>query len=654
MSVWLVHVFLVASNFNPLSEVASGLGPLWAALMIAIAVGAQLVQRLSSPAHQLRARMIVAGLAGAATGFVTLPLTAGLRGTSQPLNTILGGDMAFRTEDVTRFASTWHLQDYTFQGLHAFYPPAWFWVAGRAAHILGLNEPWHIVKPFSIATIGAALLLAYVLWRLVLSPAGALSAAIGSSLVLSAQEGPLKFATLAWYSPYSTFVAVTGAAWLAATLVSLRMPARTARWRLVFLALVGAGLALCYYLLFIILALVLIALAVAPRANRAATLRRTGMLFVGIGAITAPFWIPLLKALAHGAASQGGFVRPDFLHVFIGIGPPLALTVLVLVVVGALALTISSPASQAVAGLLVGAVGYQLLSVATLVFAHNQLQPHRAVTMMWATFGAAIPVALEGFSPNHGLGRLLQAPLPRVFGLLAAVVAVPAVFALGSLQGSDLASGPFSREAHEPVALGQAREMSSFITQTTGRRPDKLQIVSGDHALLVTQPYYGFLPLRARYAHPDAHLAQRIEVLRAAARCPDAACTAAILEHSKFGRIDALVLARNFGRLRIETEEDKFPESVPIAIDFRQNQFPPKFWVRKRIRGYKVVVLRSVSRRPRPLLIQRSSRGAARACARSAPGSLSRSTGSGRCRAPHRHRGGSKRQPRVTSAQQSS
>jgi galactan 5-O-arabinofuranosyltransferase len=592
LSAWLVHVFLVATNFNPLSEVASGLGPLWAALMLAIAVGAQLVQRLSSPARQVRARMIVAALAGLATGFVTGPLTAGLRGTSQPLNTILGGDMAFRTEDVTRFASTWHLQDYTFKGLQAFYPPAWFWVAGRAAHILGLNEPWHILKPFTIVTIGAALLLAYVLWRMTLSPAGALSAAIGSSLVLSPQIGPLKFATLAWYSPYSCFVAVTGAAWLAATLVSLRLPARSARWRLVFLGLVGAGLALCYYLLFVILALVLIALAIAPRANRAATLRRTGMLFLGIAALTAVFWIPLLAALAHGAASQGGFVRPDFLRVFIGIGSPVALTLLVLAVAGALALTISSPASQAVAGLLVGCVGYQLVSVATLVFAHNQLQPHRAVTMMWATFGAAIPVALEGFSPRHGLGRLLQPPLPRVFGLLAAVVAVPAVFALGSMQGSDLAAGPFSREAHEPVGLGQTRAISNFITQTTGHPPDKLTVLSGDHGLLVIKPYYGFLPLRARYAHPEAHLAQRIEVLRAAARCPGPKCTADTLEHSKFGHIGALVLARNFGKLRIQTEEDKFPESVPITIDFRPKQFGPGYWVRRRIGGYVVLVHR--------------------------------------------------------------
>ena len=648
LAAWVVHLFLVASNFNPLSEVASGLGPLWAGVMLTIAVAAQLVQRLSGPAHELRSRLTVAVLAGLATGFVTAPLTAGLHGTDQPLNTILGGDMAFRTEYVTRFASTWHLNDYTFKGLKAFYPPAWFWAAGRAAHVLGLHEPWHIMKPATIATVGAALLLAYILWRMTLSPAGALSAAIGSSLVLDSQVGPLRFATQAWYSPYACFVAVTGAAWLAATLVALRYPARAQIPRLVFLTVVGAALALCYYLLFLILAVVLLVLVLAPSENRRRTLVRAAVVYGTIIALTAVFWIPLLQALQHGAASQGGFVRPDFLRVFVGIGRPVGLTILVLVVVGALALTISSPMSQAVGGLLVGAVIYQAISVATLVFANNQLQPHRAVTMMWATFGAAVPVALEGFSPGRGWGKLMAQPLPRVFGLLAAVVAVPAVFVVGSTLGSDLASGPFSREAHERPALAQSRLMSDFITHTTGRRPDKLVVLSGDHGLQVIKPYYGFLPLRARYAHPEAHLHQRLEMLRATSRCPDAACAVHTLEGSRFGRIDALVLARNLGFLRIESEEDKFPEPVPVTIDFRQGLFPPKYWVRKRFGGYKVLVLRSISRHLPPHPIRRSSRAGAPAFASPHRGSTSRSTRSKRRRARHRHHAGSSAQLTVT------
>jgi galactan 5-O-arabinofuranosyltransferase len=423
VGVALVHAFVAGVSFQPFMQGASDFGPAWAAGMLALAVAAQLVQLRGAGGPP--SRVVIAVIAGLATALVTAPLTAGLHGTDQPFNTIIGGDMQFRTEDVTRFASTWHLEDYTFKGLHAFYPPGWFWVAGRAAHFLALPEPWQIVKPFTIFTIGAALAVAYGLWRMVLTPAGALSAAIGSSIVLQSQVGPVQFATLAWYSPYSAFVAVTGAAWLAATLRAVRAPDR--RGRLVLLGVIGVALALCYYLLFIILVVVLVVLAAATPTARGGALRRVAALCAAIGLLTAVFWVPLLGALVHGAASQGHFVRPDFLVVATGItGGPAALTVLSVIALGALALTYTWTGSQAVAGLIGGTILYQLISLATLIFAHTQLQPHRAVTMMWASFGAALPVALEGM---------------RGGGALSRVCTLSELAAIGSESGSGVESG---------------------------------------------------------------------------------------------------------------------------------------------------------------------------------------------------------------------
>lgn len=587
--VALVHAFVAGVNFQPFIKTARAFGPVWAVGMLALAVAAQLMQRRGSGRPSSPA--VIGGLAGLATGLVTAPLMAGLHGTAQPLNTILGGDMQFRTEDVTRFASTWHLEDYTFKGLHAFYPPGWFWVAGRAAHFLALPEPWHIVKPFTIFTIGAALAVAYGLWRMVLTPAGALSAAIGSSIVLQSQVGQLRFATQAWCSPYSAFVAVTGVAWLAATLRAVRAPDRIGR--LVLLGAIGAALALCYYPLFIILVVVLIVLAAATPTARGAALRRVAALCAGVAILTAVFWVPLLGALVHGSASQGHFVRPDFYHVATGItGGPVALTVLSVIALGALALSYTWTGSQAVAGLIGGTILYQLISVATLTFAHNQLQPHRAVTMMWASFGAALPVALEGMRSEGAPSRLVRPSLAKPLAVLGTTVALSAAFALGSALGSDLAAGPYVRAAHARPPLAEPRLISSYITSTTGKAPQQLTIVSGEHALLVIKPYFGFLPLRARYAHPRAHLAQRIEVLRAAARCPTAACTTRELTHSPFGGVDALVLARTFTGPRIQTEEDGFPNPVPVRIYFRRGNFDPAVWASRNFPGYVVFVRR--------------------------------------------------------------
>ncbi|MGE5131495.1 MAG: arabinofuranosyltransferase [Gemmatimonadota bacterium] len=588
----LVHAFAVGARYQPVVHEAHGFGPWWAAGMLALAVAAQLVQRL---AGQAPSRAVVAVLAGLAAGLVTAPLTAGLQWTDQPLNTILGGDMQFRTENVTRFASTWHLEDYTCRGLRAFYPPGWFWVAGRAAHWLTPSEPWRIMKPFTIFTIGAAFAVAYGLWRMVLSPAGALSAAIGSSMVLQTQIGPVRFATLAWYSPYSAFVAVTGAAWLAASLRAVRE--RDRRGQLMLLGVAGAALALCYYLLFIILVVVLIALAAATPAARGRALLRVAALCTGIAILTSVFWIPLLEAVRHGAVTQGHFVRPDFYTVATGItGGPVMLTVLSVAALVALALTITWTGSQAVAGVIAGSILYQLISVATLTYAQAQLQPHRAVTMMWASFGAAVPVAFEAVG-SSAPSRLLRPWLAKPLALLGIAAALWATFGLGSALANDLVGGPYvaaiyQRSGYQRLSLDQASLLSSYITSTTGKAPQQLTIVSDQHALLVTEPYFGFLPLGARYAHPLAHLTQRIGVLQMAAACPTAACTTRELTHSQFGQIDALVLKRTPAGLLIQATEDRFPDPLPVQIYFRTGSFDPAVWVSRKIPGYRVFVRR--------------------------------------------------------------
>jgi galactan 5-O-arabinofuranosyltransferase len=574
-------------SFDGRFSVARGFGPVWAAAMVALAVLAHVVQRRTGV---VRGRMLVAGLAGIAAGLVMTPLMAGLNHTLQPPNTIFGGDMAFRTENVTRFATTWHLDDYTFRGLHAFYPPGWFWVAGRLAHVLDVT-PWHIVKPFTIFTIGASLTLSFILWRMVLRPAGALSAAVGSLLVLPAEHGSLAFSTQAWYSPYSCFVAVTGVAWLAATVTTVR--GGGGRWRLAFLAVVGAGLALTYYLLFIILVLVLLALVLIPREGRRPALLRAGAVVGAVAVLTAVFWVPLLSSLASGAASQGHFLNQHLLRVSVGLGEEPGLSVLAVAVIVALVLTFSSRLSQAMAALLAGTILYQLISVGTLTFLHSQLQPHRAVTMMWVTYGATVPVVLENLFDRRGATRWLAAPGLRLAAVAVVAIALPATFLLGAEQGADLAGGPFTKAAlRRPVALGQLNRMTTFITQASGKRPQDLTVLTGDTHLLITRPYFGFLPLRARYAHPEADIPGRVAVLRAASACATPACTTRTLTSSRFGRVDVLVLSRTPFGFRVHAQEDGFPKTHGVNVEFRRGSFAKATWARRAFGGYTVFVRR--------------------------------------------------------------
>jgi galactan 5-O-arabinofuranosyltransferase len=584
----VLHLAIVNSGFSAVSAAAGGVGLVWAAALIALAVAAHVVQRRAT--GTARPRMIVAVLAGVAAGLVMAPLMAGLNGTHQPPNTIFGGDMAFRTESVTRFATTWQLHDYTFKGLHAFYPPAWFWLAGRAADVFGVTA-WHMVKPATIVTMGMALVCSYGLWRVVFRPAGALSAAVGSLLVLPAQTGTNVFATQAWYSPYSCFVAVTGVAWVVATSSAIRRG--ETRGRLALLAVAGAVLALMYYLLFIVAVVVLLALILVRREGRRSALIRLGGVIGAVAVLTAVFWIPLLASLAGGAASQGHYVNQRFLHVYVGIGGPAALSVLAAVAIVGLVLTFRSRATMAIAALLAGTVLYQLLSVATLTFFHSQLQPHRAVTMMWAAYGAALPVVLESLGSGEALRSRVSPGALRAVTAVVAAVAIAATFALGAEQGSDLAGGAFSRAAHNRrVPLVQINGMSHFITTTIGKRPRELTLLTGDWRILITKPYFGFFPLSARYAHPEADLPGRVAAARAAAACRDPACTTRALTDSRFGRVDALILARLPGGFRATTQIDGVPLPQRVVILFGRNAFDPAVWARRAFGPYTVFARR--------------------------------------------------------------
>lgn len=586
----IVAAIVSASGFSALDPAAGALGPVWAAAMVAIALAGYAVQRR---ADARSARWVLAILAGVAVGVVMLPLWAGLHGTPQPPFTVLRGDMTFRTEYITRFASTWRLRDYTFGGLDAFYPPAWFWLAGRTAHVLGI-EPWRIVKPFTIGTTAAALGLAYLLWRRVLTPAGALAAAIGSSLVLTRQMqalGPSAHATQGWYSPYSAFVAVTGIAWLAATATAARAGASRRGWTMLVAA--GALLALSYYLLFVILAVVLVALAVAGREGRRAALLRAGGALGGVAALTAVFWVPLVASVAGSGAAQGHYLAPDFLEVQVGFDGPAELVVLMVAVVAALALGATWTAARAVIGLVAATVIYQVVSATSLVFSENQLQPHRAVTMLWATLGAAVPVALEGFAREGALARGLPPAASRACAIVLAVVASGAAFVAGERQGSDLVSGPLTLGAHDPVDMRTPRAIARFITTTAGRPAQDLTLLGGEkEAVLVIAPFNGYLALSARYAHPAAQQAARVRAVVRAADCPTPACTTRALTQTPYGPIDALVLTRVGVGYELLAQTDAFPEPRLTTVDFPPANFDPATWAVRAFGAYVAIVRR--------------------------------------------------------------
>lgn len=522
------------------SLVAGGYGTLWAFALVAVVALGYLLSRWR-PAEQW-----TGVLAGVASGLMSFPLLAGLHGTPQPLLGAVFRDQGFRTEYVTRLATGWGLHDYTFANLPAFYPPGWFWVGGRWAALAGV-EPWRVMKPLSILTPAVAVLLAYLMWRRAVRPATALAAAVLSAVAFSP-------AADVWYEPYSAFVAIAGLGWFAALAVHLRRPTVGLGSRLE-LILVGVVLALTYYLLFVILLLALLVFAVAHRRPRTGLLR-AGVVVAAIAVLTAAFWFPFLIGLIfRGSPTQGRWFNRDFLDVATGFSDGHCVATVAGVGLVLVCLTLRAVPSRALAVLIGAEVVYQLISVASLVGAQQQLQPHRAVMMLWATLGACVPVGAQALLSRE---RTSPWPMPReqkaLVAVVCAVLVVPAVLALATEQAREQISGPLTVAAQEneddvAVMVAFTDRVSGFITSRAGRRPEQLTILSEYQPLLVLKPYYGFTQWNIHYAHPQARPEERVALLRAAGGCPNPTCFVRTLDRAKrepldSPPIDAMVLAR--------------------------------------------------------------------------------------------------------------
>jgi hypothetical protein len=183
----------------------------------------------------------------------------------------------------------------------------------------------------------------------------------------------------------------------------------------------------------------------------------------------------------------------------------------------------------------------------------------------------------------------------RAAAVAIAVIAIPATFVLGARQGTDLATGPLTIGAHDPVDMATPHQMSRFIIRTTGKRPPQLTLLSGGKdPVLVTQPYNGFLALSARYAHPEAQLPRRVRWVQKAAECSNAACTTRLLTQTPFGRVDALVLSRVRVGFQLQTQTDSFPLPRLVTIDFPRAHLDPLVWAHRRFGQFTVFARRPV------------------------------------------------------------
>jgi len=563
------------------SPILSGLSAPWALTMLVV-VGLGYLA-----AERRHARVLIAALAGLAAALLTIPLTLGLWSTDQPLDGVMGGDNAFRTEYVTRFASSWKLQDYMFLGKNAFYPPAWFWVAARWADVTGI-APYQALRPMAIATQALALLAAFVLWRMSARPAPALAASIASALIASHS----KWDPVVWRSPYSVFVAVVLVPWFVAAYAWLSDP-RSRPGRTAILIGVGALLTLTYYILFVIALAALAAVALPSVVRRTQEWLRFLLLAMGVAVLTAVFWVPFVADVLSGTPTQGTYFVPEFVEVETGFDIGWEIALFTVAAAGLLLLTLHVSRSRALLILGISTILYQVLSALMLVVLHQQLLAFRAAVLFLVVVGASVPLGLDALTAGGGLRRQETVPIDTIRAVptvVAGVLLLP-LFSIAVAYASPLFNGDSAQRAHPRFDPRGPDALHQVIVDNAGAPAQNLVVASADPTLVVLYPFWSFVPWNIHYAHPRAQVPERVQNLQRAAACPDASCFDSVMAASPFGHIDAFVLRQDQqGLLGLDTQLPGFPTPAAVSIKLDSRVFAPERWKRVEAAGYVVYV----------------------------------------------------------------
>ena len=433
-------------------------------------------------------------------------------------------DQQFRTEYLTRLATSPGLHDMTYIGLPPFYPAGWFWIGGRLAELTGMPA-WEMFKPWAIISITAAIAIAAVLWSAMLRFELALAVATATAAV-----------TLAYTSaePYAAVITVLLPPVFVLAWSGLRRTTKQG-WG----AVVGVGLFLGLAALFYTLLLAYAAFTVTLMALLLAVARRgigplLKLVVMGLiaGALALITWGPYLLAAARGTPADSGTAQ----HYLPMDGAELTFPMLDFTLLGALCMlgTIwlvvyartsaragdervreENPAAALAVGVL-AVYAWSLLSMLTTLVGTTllsfRLQPMLSVLLAAAgTFGFIWLAQAAAARSQHPRRHVVA--IAATIGAIGAVTFsqdIPDVLATDITVAHTDTDGYGERADRRPPGAEQYyRALDERILQVTGVPRTETVVMTTDYSFLSYYPYYGFQGLTSHYANPLAQFEAR-------------------------------------------------------------------------------------------------------------------------------------------------
>jgi galactan 5-O-arabinofuranosyltransferase len=502
---------------------------------------------------------------GSVAGFATGAMLVGLRGTAWGLWGLYG-DQGFRTENVTRFAQTPAFVDYGYLGLPAHYPPLLFWIEGRTAALLHLPA-WQSPKLVETVLAGLIPIVAYALWRRLLTPPMAALVVVASTFLAADLYKPDEWLVLAWVLPW----------WLDA-FRDIRAPGAR-RWPIVVHGAIAGCLLMAYTYYFLPLALAtvigLVLDVVARREWRHRVARTAGIVGVGL-VVSAVYWLPLVAFRLEGRpydawqlrwSAQGKTPLPLPLG-FSVLGVVMAVGVVFLVLrtrrhplAEGLALIVAGGYVMFLGGTALAVLGHPILAFksAGLIQAGWAIAGVLGLAKLWQAIGAAA---------HRGRLQKLTAPVS------VALLAVLGMFSAGSFVHLQVAGKPVAWAHNQPYPSGALPDFST--DPTLSHRPSVHAVYRAVHAglpvgcspvvvtnridLLATTTLHPFTPWASIYSNPYGQFSQRLRFLRKLAGSHDPAAFARRLRHNRFSPIYAFVGRVRHGDLIYQVRFDNYPK----------------------------------------------------------------------------------------------
>ena len=450
---------------------------------------------------------------------------------------------------MTRFAESWHNADFTTKDLPSFYPPAYFWVLGRIAALLGV-EPWRMLKVGAIAAALAIPMLTYVMWRRVTDDR---IAALISVVPLVVEN---------FYEPYSWLVIVAFVPWWLETACGTRRLGEPPG-SITLLGAVGALMLVTYWYFFTVgivaLAIKLVLDRIEDRLD-GRQLGRTGTVFAVTVVLSAWYWLPLVVSTAraeHPESLGNRWFSPSHPNLPLPMLDPSPVGVLCLA--GLLYLAVAyrrDPVARGLAILLAGTYAWYLIG-ALAAEADHPLLTFRAkplIPTILLTGGLLAVVHVTELARPHIDRHELSQGFAAV-GVLAGVYVAHGFI-------DDVRDSSYSESARAAAAPDQtpptpsAADVQHLIESHVGRHA---VLLSDRVDILALYPNHAFVVWDAHYAHPASEFGQRIEFLTELAHSSDPRAFRQSLQNNPFGEIDAFVLNEDGDDLVFTYGADAFP-----------------------------------------------------------------------------------------------